>query len=117
MVHVYDHVYAGSGSFVFGTQEVTVTQSTFNVNAVAAVDCDADGWPDVVYVRIMGTRSCSMRFGLLAIYRCNSQGTVVSLPSSLCVRAGMVTLPQWAGTVTWAQAGLVALRGSRARPP
>jgi hypothetical protein len=58
-----------------------------------------------------------MRFGLLAIYRFNSQGTVVLLPSSLCVRAGMVTLPQWAGTVTWAQAGLVALRGLRARPP
>ena len=39
---------AGTGSFVFGTQEVTVSTSAFNVNAVAAMDADADGWVDVV---------------------------------------------------------------------
>jgi hypothetical protein len=42
--------WTGSGSFVFGTQEVTVSSTTFNVNAVAAIDCDADDWADVVYV-------------------------------------------------------------------
>jgi hypothetical protein len=44
---VVEHV-AGAGSFVFGTQEVTVSTSAFNVNAVATMDVDADGWVDVV---------------------------------------------------------------------
>ena len=52
LVRVVEHMHAlaGTGSFVFGTQEVTVSTSAFNVNAVAAMDADADGWVDVVYV-------------------------------------------------------------------